>query len=134
MGSLVTFYGVVERGMGLGRKLGFPTFNLRVDPLPELAHGVYAVRAVIDGVAGGSDASYKGLMHFGPKPTVLMDEIFCEVYLMDVSDSGLATNISGMDIEVLGKIRDVMRFENLDALVEQMKNDEIVAIERYFSL
>lgn len=126
----MTFQGVVERGMGLGKQLGFPTFNLHVEPLPALAHGVYAVRARS---IGGSDSSsgewHHALMHFGPKPTVSMEAIFCEVYILRFSGN---VEIHEMEVEVLGKIRDVMKFDGLDALVGQMKEDERYAVEHYF--
>lgn len=118
------FHGSVVSGMGLGRKLGFPTFNLKVDPLPELAYGVYAVRVQI------GDVSYNALMHFGPKPTVSMTDIFCEVYILKFPE-GL--EVVETDIQVLGKIRDVVKFAGLDELVAQMKCDEKMAIEHFFN-
>lgn len=127
------FHGEVEKGAGLGKKLGFPTFNLHVDPLPNLPHAVYAVRASVG--AGDSSASngrtYNALMHFGPKPSVHMTNIFCEVYLLGFTDD---FEVREMNIEVLGKIREVMKFESLDALVEQMKKDENFAVEYYFNV
>ncbi len=109
--------------MGLGKKLGFPTFNIKVDPLPNIPHGVYAVRVEVNGVP------YNALMHFGPKPSVHMTDIFCEVYLLGFADD---FEVRDMEVEVVGRIRDVMKFENLDALVEQMKKDEIFALGTYF--
>lgn len=123
MSNVVIFSGSVEKGMGLGKKLGFPTFNLHVDPLPELAHGVYAVRVQANGRA------YHALMHFGPKPTVSMEAIFCEVYILEFSDD---VEVHDMEVEVLGKLRDVIKFDGLDALIEQMKKDEKYAVEHYF--
>ncbi|MFA7278082.1 MAG: riboflavin kinase [Candidatus Gracilibacteria bacterium] len=133
MENFPVFHGEVEKGAGLGKKLGFPTFNLHVDPFPDLPHAVYAVRASVG--AGGSSVdgtrTYNALMHFGPKPSVHMTNIFCEVYLLGFADE---FEVREMDIEVLGKIREVMKFESLDALVEQMKKDEALAISQYFTL
>lgn len=129
------FHGEVEKGAGLGKKLGFPTFNLHVDPLPDLPYAVYAVRASVGTVGvstrafADSGRTYNALMHFGPKPSVHMTNIFCEVYLLGFADD---IEVREMDIEVLGKIRDVMKFESLDALVEQMKKDENFAVDIYF--
>ena len=130
MSNSMTFQGVVEKGIGLGKKLGFPTFNLHVEPLPELAHGVYAVRARLgDASHGTGEVWHDALMHFGPKPTVSMESVFCEVYFLKFPE-GL--EIHELEVEVLGKLRDVMKFDGLDALVEQMKEDERVAVENYF--
>ncbi len=126
MENFPVFHGEVEKGAGLGKKLGFPTFNLHVDPLPSLPHAVYAVRASIS-----NGRTYNALMHFGPKPSVHMTNIFCEVYLFGFADD---FEVREMGIEVLGKIREVMKFESLDALVEQMKKDEALAISQYFTL
>ncbi len=133
MNNPMTFRGVVEKGIGLGKKLGFPTFNLHVDPLPDLVHGVYAVRARVEGEGshGTGEVWHDALMHFGPKPTVSMESVFCEVYFLQFPE-GL--EIHELEVQVLGKLRDVMRFESLDALVEQMKEDERRAVESYFKV
>ncbi len=109
--------------MGLGKGLGFPTCN--IDVRPELAHGVYAVQVMMY----GSDVAHPALMHYGPKPTVGREDIFCEVYFLKFPE-GL--EVEELNIEVLGKLRDVMTFDGLEALVEQMKKDEQEARERYF--
>lgn len=138
MEKFPVFHGEVENGAGLGKKLGFPTFNLHVDPLPNLPHAVYAVRASVGAVGSsvddvnasvGNGRTYNALMHFGPKPSVHMTNIFCEVYLLGFTDD---FEVREMNIEVLGKIREVMKFESLDVLVEQMKKDEVFAIDTYF--
>ncbi len=118
------FSGKVVKGMGLGKGLGFPTFNL--DARPQLEHGVYAVQAFVGGVFA---CPHNALMHYGPKPSVGRDDIFCEVYFLKFPE-GL--EVDALEIEVLGKLRDVMKFDGLEALVEQMKKDEEEARERYF--
>ncbi len=105
--------------MGLGRELGFPTFNLEVLEDPPLEYGVYAVRAI----------GHPALMHYGSKPTVGREDIFCEVYFLKLPE-GL--DVEELEVEVLGKIRDVMKFDGLEVLVEQMKKDEAVAKEKFF--
>lgn len=122
------FYGRVIPGMGLGRKIGFPTFNL--DVRPELEFGVYAVDIAVRGdVVEDASAKHHALMHYGPKPTVGREDIFCEVYFLEFPD-GL--DVTEMSVSVLGKLRDVMKFDSLEALVEQMGRDEEEARKIYF--
>lgn len=123
------------KGMGLGKKLGFPTFNL--DARPDLSHGVYAAQAMVAAmIAGGrADAdtadlvAHPALMHYGPKPTVGRDDVFCEIYFLKFPER---LKIEELEVKVLGKIRDVMKFDGLEALVEQMKKDQAHAVEQYF--
>ncbi len=122
----IFFHGRVVQGMGLGRELGFPTFNLDVLEDPPLEYGVYAVHAIVDGFP---HVLHPALMHYGPKPTVGREDIFCEVYFLKFPE-GL--DVEELEVEVLGKIRDVMKFDGLKALVEQMKKDKVVAKENFF--
>lgn len=122
----IFFHGKVVKGMGLGRELGFPTFNLDVLDDPPLEYGVYAVQAMVD---SDSRVAHPALMHYGPKPTVGREDIFCEVYFLKFPE-GL--EIEDLEVEVLGKIRAVMKFDGLEALVEQMKKDEMMARKNYF--
>lgn len=118
------FYGQVISGMGLGRKIGFPTFNL--DARPDLEFGVYAVEVIL---RENDEMTHQALMHYGPKPTVGREDIFCEVYFLKFPE---ALDVAEMEVHVLGKLRDVMKFDGLESLVEQMKKDEEVARGRYF--
>lgn len=120
------FHGHVVSGMGLGRKIGFPTFNL--DARPDVEFGVYAVDVVV-GADGASKPFHHALMHYGPKPTVGREDIFCEVYFLKFPHD---LDVVEMEVHVLGKLRDVMKFESLESLVEQMKKDEGVARGRFF--
>lgn len=120
------FHGRVVSGMGLGRKLGFPTFNL--DARPDLGLGVYAVDVEI---IGTDEVCHFALMHYGPKPTVGREDVFCEVYFLKFPE-GL--DVREMNIRVLGRLRDIVKFNSLEALVEQMKKDEVGAREKYFLL
>ncbi len=111
--------------MGLGKKLGFPTFNIKVDPLPELPFGVYAVRAEVNGVA------YNALMHFGPKPSVHMIDIFCEVFVLHFLEE---QEVKSLGVEVLGKLREVMKFDSPEQMVVQIRRDQELATSTYFTV
>ncbi len=72
--------GPVVQGQRLGRTLGVPTANIVLAPTNRLAHGVYAVFAVVDG------ERRPGVASFGVRPTV--DDNgppLLEVHLIDFS-------------------------------------------------
>lgn len=106
------FSAKVIKGRGVGKRIGFPTANLDVGNM-KLDYGVYLVKAKIRGKI------IKGLMHRGEKKT-FGREVSCEVYFDDFNK-----NIYGMDIEVevIKKIRDVMKFDCADELKKQIQKD-----------
>ena len=110
--------GTVIKGRQLGRTLGFPTANIALDASCRLAHGIYAVRARVDGVARGGVAS------FGRRPTFDNGPPLLEVFLFD-----FAGDLYRRDIEVsfAGFIRGEAKFDSADALVAQMRQDEAQA-------
>ncbi len=110
--------GMVIHGAKLGRQLGFPTANLAVDASCRLQHAIYAVEIDLDG------RRLKGVASFGRRPTVDDGPPLLEVYLFDFSD-----DIYGRAIEVffVDFLRPEEKFESLDALIAQIRQDEAQA-------
>jgi len=111
--------GYVVRGAGLGRKLGYPTANLRIRAEPSPLGGVFAAFARI---AGGP---WKPVVtNLGRRPAVQGREPLLEVHFFD-----LERDLYGQRLEVqfVAKLRDELNFENLAALTAQMKHDEDAA-------
>lgn len=111
-----SFCGVVESGRKLGRKLGFPTVNL-YPPKEKLLppKGVYYSVVLFDG------GHYYGITNIGTKPTVQQEEEQnVETFLYDFD-----RDIYGKEIvlELLQFKRPEHRFENLQALKEQLRQD-----------
>jgi riboflavin kinase/FMN adenylyltransferase len=106
--------GEVIHGQKLGRTLGYPTANLALDPSCRLRHGIYAVRAVIDGEVRNAVAS------FGKRPTVDNGPPLLEIYVLDFMG-----DLYGKLIEVrfAAWIRPEEKFDGLDALVRQIEDD-----------
>lgn len=104
----------VIHGDKRGRNLGFPTANLRLDPACALRHGIYAVRAGLDGERFGGVAS------FGRRPTFDNGAPLLEVFLFD-----FAGNLydRALDVALIGWIRPELRFGSVDDLVRQMEED-----------
>ncbi len=108
--------GMVVRGEGRGRSLGFPTANLWVPGNGKLIPhpGVYAVRA---GVKGGL---FEGAIHIGPRPTFRGSPPTIELHLMDFDGDLYGEQIR---VEFIQYLRDVRPFASASALVEQLKAD-----------
>lgn len=112
----------VERGAGRGRTIGVPTANLRTPPRKQLPpDGVYAVRVEW---AGGRAL---GMLNQGPRPTVGDPARTVEVHLFDVAPDLYGAVVR---LEWVAWLRDVRRFENLEALRRQLGEDRQHAMAR----
>lgn len=116
LGRPYSIRGPVVRGDGRGRKLGFPTANIRVsDPdklIPRPA--IYAVRAVL------RTGTFGGALHVGPRPTFAGSPPTIELHLLDFDQ-----DIYGEEVRVdfVEWLRDVRPFASVQALVAQMRED-----------
>ena len=117
--------GRVIRGRQLGRKLGFPTANIRLAATPSPLKGVFAIKA-----RWGDSGWRDGVANLGTRPAVGGEGFLVEAHLFDFND-----NLYGhrLEIEFIKKLRDEAHFENIDDLVVQMREDERQA-RHYLSL
>jgi len=120
LGRTYSMRGRVVRGEQLGRRLGFPTANIRMRRRKMPFTGVYAVRVrgIDKGVARDAVAS------LGFRPTVGGIEPLLEVHVFDFS--GWLYNRE-LEVEFVAKIRDEEIFRSLDALVQHMRQDAVEA-------
>jgi riboflavin kinase / FMN adenylyltransferase len=113
-----TFTGVVERGDGRGRQIGFPTANLRPlhtrKVLPKV--GVYAVRVFLP----IRTDPYAGMMNIGVRPTFGESTLRLEVHILDFAGDLYDHELR---IEFIARLRDELRFESVEALKEQLSQD-----------
>jgi len=116
LGREYTILGRVTRGDNLGKKIGFPTANLSAHSEQFPPNGVYAAEAKIDGEL------HHGVINLGIRPTVSTGKSgrVLEIHLFDFN-----RDIYGQDVEVhfLKFLRPEKKFENLDALVQQIRQD-----------
>ena len=121
MGSAPFLRGTVVHGDERGRKLGFPTANLAFDysaALPAL--GIYLGRVSVPDRGVGPD--HPALVSVGVRPTFHDDgRVLVEVHLLDW-DGDLYD--ATLDLELVARLREERRFDDVDALVAQMKADE----------
>jgi riboflavin kinase/FMN adenylyltransferase len=116
LGRRFRMEGVVIHGAKLGRKLGYPTANIRLEAEPCPLQGVFAVRAR---VAGGEWRD--SVVSLGRRPAVGGGEFLLEVHLFDFDGDLYGCR---MEVEFIEKIRDELDFDGVDALVAQMQLDE----------
>ena len=107
--------GEVVKGQGRGRELGFPTANIgtpegRVVP----GDGIYAARALVDGSALPAAVS------IGVRPTFDDGERVVEVHILDFGGDLYGSELA---VEFVERLRDELRFDSVEELVAQMRED-----------
>jgi riboflavin kinase / FMN adenylyltransferase len=116
LGAPFQMRGTIVHGDKRGRTLGFPTANLVPDnALTVPGHGVYACRAEIDG------ERFVAAVNVGVRPTFQTGRgLLVEAFLLDFS-----ADVYGRELrlEFLERLRGERRFDDVDALVEQMHRD-----------
>jgi riboflavin kinase/FMN adenylyltransferase len=122
--------GRVVRGQLLGRELGMPTANVKLNRKLSPVQGIFAVR-VTGELPGGDGGWLKGVASVGTRPTVDGIEPLLEVHLFDFDRDIYGAHIQ---VEFVAKLRDEVRFPDLDTLRQQMFADaaharEILAAE-----
>jgi len=116
LGRPYSISGRVVRGDGLGRKLGFPTANVRIKHNPPPLSGIFAVE-----VSGAADTALRGVASLGVRPTVKQSaEPVLEVYLLDFSSDLYGRHVR---VDFLRKFRDEEKFADLAALTRQIAWD-----------
>ena len=110
--------GDIIKGDQLGRTIGFPTANIRVNEHFKLIpkNGVYAVNVQL------KQGPLFGMLNIGTRPTVNnSNETTIEVHIFDFEE-----NIYGqhMRIEFVKRIRDEKKFSNKEELAAQLELDK----------
>jgi riboflavin kinase / FMN adenylyltransferase len=119
LGYCYSISGTVIEGRRIGRTIGFPTANIKPEDEHKLIpfRGVYAVEVNLEG------QFYPGMLSIGSNPTVNSDSglRFIEVHILNFEG-----DIYGKSISVVfrKRIRDEIRFDSIEKLVEQMELDK----------
>lgn len=127
LGEPFQISGEVVHGNKLGRTIGFPTANLKVDYAPKLIpkNGVYAVEVMV------KNQLYKGVMNIGNKPTVQGTKaLFLEVFIFNFSEEIYGEHLV---IRFFHRLRDEQKFDGIEALKTQLKKDEELARKLLFA-
>jgi len=119
LGRPYALRGMVGKGAGRGKTLNYPTANLKFpQDLLIPATGVYAVRILADGRV------YNGMMNIGFNPTFPPERFTAEAHLFDFQGDLLGKKI---EIQFIRRMRDEVKFETMESLSLQLKNDEKTA-------
>lgn len=109
--------GIVVRGDGRGRELGFPTANLSLPRYAAVpADGVYACRF---GQTAGGESS-KAAVSVGTNPTFSGKERRVEAYVIDSTEDLYGQRVY---LDFIARLRDMERFSSQQALIETMHGD-----------
>ena len=114
-----TIEGVVQPGDRRGRELEYPTANLRLGEYQRPRYGIYAVRVTLD---DGSE--HRGVASLGVRPTFEPPQELLEAHLFDFDGDLYGRTIS---VALHAFIREEKKFDSDDALVSEMRSDEVAA-------
>ena len=119
LGKPFTIGGKVIDGEKLGRELGYPTANIEICKSYPI-NGIFLVEVLYK-----NSEKFYGLASIGNKPTFSGTNDVLEVYIFDFN-----TDIYGQTIEVvlLEKIRDQIKFNTKEELMNQMNEDHSLAL------
>ena len=109
--------GKVIHGEKRGRRLGYPTANIEIYKSYPI-NGIFLVNILFE------DKKLFGLASWGNKPTFSGIDHVLEVNILDFE-----SDIYGKQLKVIfiDKIRDQIKFDNQDELIEQMNKDKKTA-------
>ncbi|MEZ0323065.1 MAG: bifunctional riboflavin kinase/FAD synthetase [Hydrogenothermaceae bacterium] len=106
----------VVKGDGLGKKLGFPTINLKPNDDLCLKMGVYA------GFLEFGDKRYPVVVNYGNRPTVDGKKVFIEAHIIEHFDKEVKEN-SLVNIYFIERLREEKKFESVEELKKQIEID-----------
>lgn len=115
LGRSYSISGTVFQDRKVGRKLGFPTINIKLDSdKHRLKDGVYSGHVFIDG------ERYGAVINYGARPTFSLKEKLVETHIIDFDGE-----LYGKRVTVFfdNYLRDIMKFDDEDRLKEQLKKD-----------
>lgn len=123
LGRNYTIEGMVVHAKKLGRTIGFPTANIKMQEnfiIPK--RGIYATKVYID------NEVYVGATNIGYNPTVNGEKMSVETNILQFDKDIYGETIK---LEFLERIRDEKKFEGLNELKIQLKMDTNYIYKKY---
>jgi len=113
--------GIVQKGKQVGRTIGFPTANLKIEENYKLIprNGVYIVKSILD------QETIYGIMNIGFNPTVEGQDLSIEIHFLDYNADLYGQEIS---VSLLQFIRSEQKFQSILLLKAQLESDKEKAI------
>ena len=124
LGYNYSITGRVVQGKKIGRTIGFPTANIELEDEYKLisAVGVYAC------TVEWNKKHFKGMGNIGYRPTVEDGDLTIEVHIFEFNQDIYDEEIT---INFVDRIRDEIRFENLEGLKKQLVEDRKVVLDLF---
>ena len=107
---------VVKKGRQIGKKLGFPTCNMDIEPYVIAKPGVYAVKIK----RLNTNKVHKGIANLGIRPTFNQKKILLEVHIFNFSGNLYNKELI---IDFVYFIRKEKKFKNINQLKKQITSD-----------
>jgi riboflavin kinase/FMN adenylyltransferase len=118
LGRPFTISGRIAKGDQLGRKLGYPTANMEQEQEALPLRGVWGARARV--LPKGP--WHPTLVNLGTRPTLNGKNFRTELHLLDFKGDLYGRRL---EVEFTQFLRHEKRFDNLDALKQQIRLDEV---------
>lgn len=118
--------GNVVEGNQIGRKIGFPTANIKIpEPYKQVPKdGVYAVRVKLNG------DSYYGMLNIGSRPTIksTLRSKNIEVHILGFDQKIYNQTVT---VSFIKRMRDEKKFNGLEELKQQLEKDKIEIMQLF---
>jgi riboflavin kinase / FMN adenylyltransferase len=117
LGYSYSLSGKVVHGKKLGKQLGYPTANIQPNDPDKLipGNGIYAVRVWYD------ERHYGGMLNIGTRPTFDDGERSIEVNIFEFDKEIYGETLQ---LEFVKRIRDEVKFNSADELVQRIDQDK----------
>jgi riboflavin kinase / FMN adenylyltransferase len=119
LGRDYSISGRVVRGLGLGKRLGFPTANVNLKRLQAPVDGIFAAR-----VTGLGSRALDGVASVGKRPTIGGEHALLEVFIFDFERDIYGEYIT---VEFVERLREERTYPDLETLRRQMEADVVAA-------
>lgn len=119
LGRRYTLSGKVVKGAGRGKGLGYPTANILPDHADKIVpgNGIYAASVTFK-----DNTVFHGMLNIGYNPTFNGKEKSIEINIFDFNKDIYNEIVT---LEFYDKVRDEVKFDSADLLIDQIKADEI---------
>ena len=121
LGYVFHVSGLVVKGKGVGRNIGFPTANIDINDKNKILprEGVYAVNILYN------EYQYRGMLNIGRNPTFDNNKLSIEVNIFEFNKSIYGELIT---IKFISRIRNEKKFKSIDDLKYQLSIDKIASL------
>ncbi|RTY90878.1 bifunctional riboflavin kinase/FAD synthetase [Flavobacterium sp. GT3R68] len=113
--------GPIIKGKQLGKTIGFPTANIKIEEASKLIpkNGVYVVKSILN------NREIFGMMNIGTNPTVDGKNLSIEVHFFDFNNDLYNQKIT---VSILKRLRSEQKFDSVGLLQAQLEKDRSASL------